>query len=228
VDNRISQFHIWLGSMVRHKPVKSLEEAGARPTAVQRLWLIQPGVRFEAFSALLPQLTGVREIHLGWQSWTELPRELSELPELRSFTVLNTPIQNFPAFLASCPHLAALALRGTDITSIPASVHAFRQLRRLDFSNNPVQEIPPELGQLSELRELQLTDNGLQTLPYSIANLRRLRSLALAGNSFSASEASRVRSWFRNGVLSVWSSEELVLLREQRAMKCDEAKIQPS
>ena len=196
--------------MFRRKPCNSLEEAVAHPNAVRRLWLIRPGVGFGAFVTLLPQLTSVREIHLGWQSWTELPQELTGLRELRSFTVLNTPILSFPSFLASCPNLTALVLRGTDIANIPASVQAFRHLQRLDFSNNPVREIPPELGHLSGLRELHLADDGLKTLPESIAALQRLRSLALAGNSFNAVEASRVRGWFRHGVVSVWSKDEVV------------------
>jgi Leucine-rich repeat (LRR) protein len=182
--------------MFRRKPHDSLQEAGVRPEAVRRLWLIRAGVSFEAFSTLLPQLTNVREIRLGWQSWAELPSRLSELREIRSLSVLNIPIQSFPAFLTSCPRLTELVLRGTNIASIPA-VQAFRHLRRLDFSNNPVQTIPPELGRLPELRELQLADDGLKELPESIAGLRRLRSLALAGNCFSAVEAARVRGWFR-------------------------------
>ena len=195
--------------MFRPKRCDSLEEAAARPSAIQRLWLIHPGVSFDAFSTLLPQVTNLREIQLGWQSWTELPEELSRLRELRSFTVLNTPIQNFPAFLASCPRLIELTLRGTAISSIPSTVQAFGHLRRLDFSNNPVREIPPELGQLSDLREIQLADLGLKSLPGSIARLRRVRNLALAGNCFSAIEAARVRGWFRRGVVSVRSKDEM-------------------
>jgi Leucine-rich repeat (LRR) protein len=195
--------------MLRRKRYDSLQEAGVRPEAVRRLWLIRAGVSFEAFSTLLPQLTNVLEIRLGWQSWTELPSRLSELRGIRSLSVLNIPIQSFPAFLTSCPRLTELVLRGTNIASIPASVQAFRHLRRLDFSNNPVQKIPPELGRLPELRELQLADDGLKELPQSIAGLRRLRSLALAGNCFSAIEAARVRGWFRRGVVSVWSRDDV-------------------
>ncbi|MGV3662353.1 MAG: leucine-rich repeat domain-containing protein [Prosthecobacter sp.] len=195
-------------SIFRRKLYESIEESAARPDAVRRLGLIRPGVALDAFVALLPQLTRVREIHLGWQSWTGLPHELSLLPELRSLTVLNTPVQDFPAFLAACPRLEELVLRGTDITSIPPSVGALSHLRRLDFSNNPVQVIPPELGQLSNLKELQLADNELKTLPQSMAGLKRLKSLTLAGNCFSTSEASRIRGWFPRGVVMVCSREE--------------------
>jgi Leucine-rich repeat (LRR) protein len=188
--------------MFSSKTCDSLEEAGKRPSAVRRLWLIRPGVGFDSFSKLLPQLTQVREIHLGWQSWAGLPEALSQLPVLRSLTVLNTPIRRFPSFLASCPRLSELVLRGTNITSIPRSVQAFRHLRHLDFSNHPVREIPPELGQWSKLRDIQLADLGLKSLPGSIAGLRHVRSLALAGNRFSAREAARIRGWFRPGVVS--------------------------
>jgi len=186
----------------------SFEEAAARPSAVRRLSLIKPDLAFDSFAALVPHLIKVREIELGQQLWTELPEALARLPELRSFAVLNTSIERFPAFLASCPRLTGLCLRGTEITSIPPSVQAFRHLRRLDFSNNPTQEIPPELGHLSELRFLQLGDLRLKTLPDSLANLRRLRTLALAGNCFSPAEAARVRSWFPRRRVKVWGIAE--------------------
>jgi uncharacterized glyoxalase superfamily protein PhnB len=193
--------------LFRRKATESLEAAAAKPAAVRRLHLNRPGVTLEAFTALLPQLTKVREIQIGWQTWTELPHGLSALRELRVLHVLNTPIKLFPEFLADCPHFKELILRGTAITSLPASIQNFRQLRIFDFSNNPVREIPSEIGKLSKLRELQLADNQLKTLPVSIAGLRRLTTLALAGNRFSAAEASRIRNWFRPGIVSVWSNE---------------------
>ena len=183
--------------MFSSPPCDSLEEAAVRPSAVRRLRLIKHGLAFGSFSALLPHLTKLRELHLGWQSWTELPEALSQLQDLRSVTVLNTPLRCFPVSLASCPRLTGLTLRGADIGTMPASVQAFRHLRRLDFSNNPVQEIPPELGHLPELRDLQLGDLRLKTLPGSLANLRRLHTLCLAGNCFSPDEVSRIRAWFR-------------------------------
>ena len=196
--------------MFSYKQYESLEEVAAHPTAVRRLSLTRPGLDFGAFSSILPQLSGVREIHLGWQSWVELPHELSKLRELRSLTVLNTPIRCFPAFLASCPHLTELVLRGTDIATIPASVQEFRSLRHLDVSNSPLIGIPGELGCLPELRELILADDGLSTLPDSLIGLRRLRSLVLAGNPFTGAEASRIRGWFRQGVVSVWGNDDIV------------------
>jgi hypothetical protein len=51
---------------------------------------------FAAFARLLRRLAGVQEIRLGWQWWMALPKELAELRELRSLTVLNKLIQRFP------------------------------------------------------------------------------------------------------------------------------------
>ncbi|WP_146848340.1 leucine-rich repeat domain-containing protein [Brevifollis gellanilyticus] len=194
--------------MFWYKKFGSLEGASANPASVGGLYLIKPGVDFSAFATLLPKLINLREIEVGWQSWTELPEALAGLQKLRKFCVLNMPIQTFPAFLASCPRLTELVLRGTDITHIPPSVQEFKHLRRLDFSNHPSPEVPPQLGQLSELRELQLHDIGLTSLPDSIAGLRRLRRLIIVGNPIREVEVSRIRSWFRPGVVSAWSVEE--------------------
>lgn len=190
-------------SMFRRTVYRSIEEAGAHPANVRRLQLFEAGLTVEAFAELIPRLAHVRDIEVGWQSWTELPHELSKLEKLCSLRVFNTPIQIFPGFIASCPRLVELVLRGTDIAGIPKSVNTLQHLQRLDFSNNPVREISPELGQLSNLRELQLSDNGLTTLPQSVAGLRRLRSLGLAGNCFSTVEAARIRGWYPHGVVTV-------------------------
>lgn len=197
--------------LFRQKRYVTLEEAEACPAEVRQLVLLGQDVSFVAFSRLLRYLTGVREIRLGWQSWMALPKGLADLQELRSLTVLNTPVQRFPDFLTACPHLAELVLRGTDISSIPASVQEFRRLRRLDFSNNPVSQIPPELGRLPELRELQLAGDGLSSLPDSLSALCHLRRFVLTGNHFTRDEALRVRSWFRPGVVLAWGSDKVVV-----------------
>jgi len=198
-------------TMSPEKRCDSLESAEKRPEIVRRLSLLNQDVSFAAFSQLLPRLIGVREIRLGWLWWMALPKELAGLRELRSLTVLNTPIQKFPDFLAACPHLSELVLRGTDIATIPATVEEFRALRSLDFSNNPLSQIAPELGRLPALRELQLADNGLRSLPESLSGLPSLRKLLLAGNRFSLAEAGKVRSWFRKGVVSVWGRDEVLV-----------------
>ncbi len=189
--------------MFRRTVYRSIQDAAVHPANVRRLQLFKAGEAAEAFADLVPRLTHVRDIEVGWQSWTELPYELSKLRKLCSLRVFNTPIQTFPDFIGSCPRLVELVLRGTDIAGIPQSVQALHHLQRLDFSNNPVHEISTELGHLQKLRELQLSDNGLTTLPHSVAELRRLRSLVLAGNCFSAIEAARIRGWYPGGVVSV-------------------------
>jgi len=197
--------------MFERKKYDSLEAASVRPSSVWNLSLISCGVSLDAFRSLLPQLTHLQVLRVGWQAWTELPKELSELKELRSFTILNTPIKLFPVFLSSCPCLAELTLRGTDISAIPTEVQDFRHLKHLDFSNNPVRQIPSELSNLSELRELRLADNGLLMLPTSISNMRKLRTLALAGNCFSTTEAQKIQDWFPKEVVSVWSKDKMVV-----------------
>lgn len=196
--------------MKRDKRYNSLEEAEPCAKEVRCLWLLGGDVPFRQCARVLRKLSEVREIRLGWQYWMALPRELGELRELRSLTVLNTPIQSFPHFLASCPKLTELILRGTDIETIPASIQEFRALRRLDASSNPLRQVAPELGGVPELRELILTESGLSTLPDSLRALPRLGKLMLTGNRFSTIEAQRVRSWFRSGVVSVFGCNKTV------------------
>lgn len=61
--------------------------------------------------------------------------------------------------------------------------------------------VPAALGFLSGLEVLGLSDNRLTALPAAIARLPHLRSFSLVGNAFDASEASRIKAWFRHGVV---------------------------
>lgn len=189
--------------MFRRRSFDSIKSAAAHPRSVRELWLTKRGIRFNDFLWLLPHLKRVRRIILGWQSWTSLPAKLTGLATLRSLSVLNLPLRNFPAQLVFCQNLSELVIRGTDITAIPPSVGEFPCLRRLDFSNNPIREIPPELGQLCTLREIALGDNRLRALPESLRELRCLRRLILPGNCFSAEQGARIRQWFRPGVAAI-------------------------
>ncbi len=197
--------------MFRNERCNSLEAAEAHAGTIRRLWLLGNSVSFVAFSRLLRRLTAVQEIRLGWQSWMALPKELAYLTELRSLTVLNIPVQNFPAFLATCPKLTELVLRDTDITTIPASIREFRGLRQLDVSNNPLTQLPSELGLLPELQELIVTEAGLTTLPDALSALKHLRRLMLTGNRLTQAEALRIRSWFADGVVSASGTDEVAV-----------------
>jgi Leucine-rich repeat (LRR) protein len=182
-----------------HRRTDTFHSAWANPTRVRSLTLFK-GTDLKKFAELVPRLTRVHTIEIGWQCWTELPERLSSLPSLRLFRVLNTPILDFPTFLSGCPRLDELVLRGSDITEIPPEIGQFQALRRLDFSNNRLRTIAPELGQLKCLRLLTLADNQLETVP-DLSRLK-LRSLCLVGNRLKSSEVERIWSWFPKHIVS--------------------------
>jgi hypothetical protein len=154
---------------------ESVEEALKKPASVKRLYLHGdgwdvPSLPLERCAELLNLTINLRDLQIGWQSWSSLPIELGRLLHLRRMTVLNTPIKRFPDFLKACPHLQEITLRGTDITEIPESIIEFRKLRSLDIGNNAFRSMPNGISQLHYLKKLGIADTFI---PYHEVNYLR-------------------------------------------------------
>ena len=172
----------------------SMEEAECNPTKVRRLFL--KDVEIHALGNRIAQFARLEFLEFGWCSDTTLPREILQLKRLKSFNILNTPLELFPDWLSALPRLEELMLRGTDIREIPSTIRFFSHLRSINFGNNWIDSIPPEVGELKQLRSLHLPDTYLSSIPDEILNLPKLKSIGLYNTRFSEVEANRVRSKF--------------------------------
>ena len=132
----------------------------------------------------------------------ELRAEILELRRLKSFKILNTPIQEFPIWLAPLPKLEYLMVRGTELQEIPAGIGQFAQLRELELSNNDLFSVPVEIAELKKLEYLSLGDTFVSHIPLPILQLPRLRALGLAGTNFTPEGVAEIKAHFPNA--SVW------------------------
>jgi hypothetical protein len=138
---------------------ESVEEALKKPASVKRLYLHGdgwdvPSLPLERCAELLNLTINLRDLQIGWQSWSSLPIELGRLLHLRRM----------------CPHLQEITLRGTDITEIPESIIEFRKLRSLDIGNNAFRSMPNGISQLHYLKKLGIADTFI---PYHEVNYLR-------------------------------------------------------
>ena len=132
----------------------------------------------------------------------ELRAEILELKGLKSFSLLNLNIWEFPLWLAPLPKLEHLMVRGTYIQEVPANIRQFSQLRILRLGNNDLFHVPVEIAELKKLEWLNLPDTFVSQIPLPILQLPKLRALGLAGTNFTPEGAAQLKAQFPNA--SVW------------------------
>ena len=193
----------------------SIEEAEAErnPAKVRKLSMKEVDV--ESLCGRLRQFTRLESLQFGWCPSLkdcfcrdtnlifspELRSEILELHNLKSFTVLNTPIREFPFWLAPLPKLESLCVRGTEIREIPAEIKLFSRLRILDISNNDISQVPAEIAQLFRLEELGLHSTLVTEIPLPILQMPQLRALQLTGREWPPDVATHIKQHFPNASL---------------------------
>lgn len=198
----------------RTKTHNSIEEAESErtPAKVRRLFIKE--VELENLRGRLRQFSRLESLEFGWcprvnyfseicvEFSPELRAEILELERLRSFTVLNTNVLEFPLWLAPLPKLEYLMVRGTYIQEVPTNIKLFSQLRVLRLGNNDLLSIPVEVAELRKLEYLELGDTFISDIPLRILQLPKLRALGLAGTNFTPEGAAHIKAQFPNA--SVW------------------------
>ena len=208
-----------LAWMREPKTYGSIEEAEAerKPEKVRSLRLIDVDPnglsgrlrRFSRLESLYFQCFWRREHPVEFSP--ELRAEILELEHLKSFSLLNVALSEFPLWLAPLPKLEYLMLRGTDILEIPADIAQFSPLRVLRLGNNDLFRVPVEIAELRKLEWLNLPDTFVSEIPLPILQLPRLRALGLAGTNFTPETVAHIKKHFPHA--SVWPARATRLPR---------------
>ncbi|XP_034438093.1 LOW QUALITY PROTEIN: PH domain leucine-rich repeat-containing protein phosphatase 1-like [Hippoglossus hippoglossus] len=111
---------------------------------------------------------------------------LTRFCKLRSLSLSNNSLSEFPLALCDITSLTELNLSGNRLSSLPAGVGTMHNLQTLLLDSNLLSSLPMELGSLEGLTYLGLSFNCFVCVPAVLENLRGMERLCLAGNQLSA------------------------------------------
>lgn len=107
-------------------------------------------------------------------------------PKLRSFTLLNTQVENY-AFLDNSPQISSMTLNNCGVTDSNISLAGFEKLRHLNLNDNPGFTDLTVL-QLPVLQELYVSRTGVTDVS-CLTQAAELRKLEAAGNQITSIDA---------------------------------------
>lgn len=110
---------------------------------------------------------------------------LSRFCKLRSLSLSNNALSEFPAALCDMSTLTELNLSANRLPSLPAEVGTMHNLQTLLLDGNCLSALPGELASLEGLTYLGLSFNSFTCVPPVLERLRGLERLCLAGNQVS-------------------------------------------
>lgn len=128
---------------------------------------------------LLPDLTS---LDLSGNKLTSVPDKITRLTNLTSLSLSSNQLRSVPEAIARLTNLTRLDLNGNNLTGMPATVTRLTNLKILNLSNNQLTRVPEPVTQLTKLTSLLLSFNQLTTVPAELARLTNLNSLSLGGN----------------------------------------------
>ncbi|CAK6964502.1 PH domain leucine-rich repeat-containing protein phosphatase 1-like [Scomber scombrus] len=110
---------------------------------------------------------------------------LTRFCKLRSLSLSNNALSEFPLALCDITSLTELNLSGNRLSSLPAEVGTMHNLQTLLLDGNLLSSLPVDLGSLEALTYLGLSFNCFSCVPPILEKLRGLERLCLAGNQLS-------------------------------------------
>ncbi|KAI3368448.1 hypothetical protein L3Q82_025461 [Scortum barcoo] len=110
---------------------------------------------------------------------------LTRFCKLRSLSLSNNTLSEFPLALCDISSLTELNLSGNRLLSLPAEVGTMHNLQTLLLDGNFLSSLPVELGSLEGLTYLGLSFNSFSSIPPVLEKLKGMERLCLAGNQLS-------------------------------------------
>uniref|UniRef100_A0A3Q3WUN5 PPM-type phosphatase domain-containing protein n=1 Tax=Mola mola TaxID=94237 RepID=A0A3Q3WUN5_MOLML len=110
---------------------------------------------------------------------------LKRFCKLRSLSLSNNALSEFPLALCDISSLTELNLSGNRLLFLPADVGTMHNLQTLLLDGNFLSTLPPGLGSLERLTYLGLSFNCFSCVPPVLEKLRGMERLCLAGNKLS-------------------------------------------
>ncbi|XP_056132501.1 PH domain leucine-rich repeat-containing protein phosphatase 1-like [Lampris incognitus] len=110
---------------------------------------------------------------------------LTRFCKLRSLSLSNNALNEFPLALCDIASLMELNLSGNRLSSLPAAVGTMHNLQTLLLDGNFLSSLPVELGSLEALTYLGLSFNSFSCISPVLEKLKGMERLCMAGNQLS-------------------------------------------
>ncbi len=120
-------------------------------------------------------------LDLSGNHMSELPKNISELKNLKIIFFANNNFTEFPKVLASCPALSMIGFKSNQIQTIPENAFP-PMLRWLILTDNKIKLLPKSIGACHLLQKCALAGNLIEELPDEMANCINLELLRIAAN----------------------------------------------
>lgn len=120
-------------------------------------------------------------INFSGNKFTQYPYQLLELRTAREIYLGSNEISVLPRNYEKSTNLEILYLGGNRLKSVPAELSQLKNLTSLNLSDNELTILPSKLNMLKRLRTLSLHGNQLTTLPIELIKLN-LEELSLRNN----------------------------------------------
>ncbi|XP_069572948.1 PH domain leucine-rich repeat-containing protein phosphatase 1-like [Brachyistius frenatus] len=142
---------------------------------------------------------------------------LTRFCKLRSLSLSNNALCEFPLALCDIASLTELNLSGNRLSSLPADVGTMNNLQTLLLDGNLLARLPVKLGSLEGLTYLGLSFNCFSCVPPVLEKLRGVERLCLAGNQLSVLDVAGLQ----------WLPARYVDLRLNRLQRVTAAGAEP-
>lgn len=110
---------------------------------------------------------------------TELPDEIGQLSELRTFDLRGNQLTKLPETIGQLANVTKLVLYSNSLKALPETIGQLNNLQELDLGVNQLRTLPKSIDQLTNLVKLRISENQLIALPKSIGQLDNLKELLL-------------------------------------------------
>jgi Leucine-rich repeat (LRR) protein len=120
-------------------------------------------------------------INLGGNLFAQFPYQLLEMRSLREIYLGSNKITCLPKNFEKLQKLEILYLGGNQLKTVPEELCQLRSLSSLNLSNNLIHSLPNNITRLKRIKTLALHNNNLTTLPIEIVKLN-LQELSLRNN----------------------------------------------
>uniref|UniRef100_A0A669B0B7 PH domain and leucine rich repeat protein phosphatase 1 n=1 Tax=Oreochromis niloticus TaxID=8128 RepID=A0A669B0B7_ORENI len=141
---------------------------------------------------------------------------LTRFCKLRSLSLSNNALSEFPLALCDITSLTELNLSGNRLSSVPAELGTMHNLQTLLLDGNLLSSLPVELGSLEGLTYLGLSFNGFSCVPPVLEKLGGMERLCLAGNQLSVLDLAGLQ----------WLSARYIDLRLNQLQKATVADVE--